>query len=94
MNARTLIVASFAALIGSTAFAQTAVAQPAQKTRAEVIAELQAARANGEVSFGDHYGYEIARKPFVSTKTRAEVRQETIEAMKAGNLSQGSESRG
>lgn len=94
MIAKTLIVASFAALVGTSAFAQTAQAQPAQKTRAEVIAELKAARANGEVSFGDHYGYDIARKPFVSTKTRAEVRSETIEAMKAGNLSQGSEPRG
>ena len=98
MNTKTLIAASILALIGSTA----AVAQEAipatwanevtsqsvntGKTRAEVRAELVAARANGEVDQpSDFYGLADQSK-FASSTTRAQVVAEYKKARAAGQL--------
>jgi hypothetical protein len=54
------------------------------KTRAEVIAELQQARANGEIINGDAYPGNAA--PFKSTLTRAQVRAELAQARARGEL--------
>lgn len=57
------------------------------KTRAQVVAELQQARANGEISVGDaDYPYQ---PKFVSTKTRAEVVAELVRARANGELNVG-----
>jgi len=57
------------------------------KTRAQVIAELEQARANGELNVGDaDYPYQ---QKFVSTKTRAEVVAELVRARASGELSVG-----
>lgn len=89
MKTSSMIAVSLAALISTSAFAQstTNATQANQaKTRAEVIAELQAARASGEGSPGDTYGYDLAYKPFVSTKTRAQVKAELEQARANGEL--------
>jgi predicted RNase H-like HicB family nuclease len=52
------------------------------KTRAQVIAELKQARAEGMLSTGD-YDYPKQR-PFVSTKTRADVVAELKQAQAQG----------
>jgi hypothetical protein len=98
---KTLIAAAFVALMGANA-ASAQEAIPATwanevaphaastTTRAQVKAELAVARANGELSTSsDNYGT-VASVPFVSTKSRAEVKSETLHAMAAGaGLSQG-----
>lgn len=89
MKTSSMIAVSLAALISTSVFAQSATdaAQANQpKTRAQVIAELQAARASGEASPGDIYGYELAYKPFVSTKTREQVKAELQQARANGEL--------
>ena len=50
MNLKTLVAASVVALLGATQFA---VAQEAPRTRAQVQAELAAARAAGQLNHGD-----------------------------------------
>ncbi|MEF7614411.1 DUF4148 domain-containing protein [Aquincola sp. MAHUQ-54] len=91
MNTPSLVAAALAAFIGTAAFAQEAGVQQVvvQKTRAEVIAELQAAQARGERSFGDSYGYDITARPFVSTRTRAEVKAELAQARANGEIGFG-----
>lgn len=54
------------------------------KTRAEVVAELTRARANGELNISDA-DYPPLPK-FVSTKTRAQVIAELVEARARGEL--------
>jgi hypothetical protein len=63
-----------------------ASAQAAPKTRAQVIAELQQARANGEMNISDA-SYPGPDK-FVSRKTRAQVRTELEQARANGELNQ------
>lgn len=56
------IVVAAAALASSAAFAQSAAdtqAQPAGKTRAEVVAETKAAIQRGEVQVGHEWGYDF-----------------------------------
>jgi hypothetical protein len=80
MNVKTLIAASVVALLGAT---QVAVAQDAPKTRDQVKAELSAARAAGKL---DHGAIEAGLPaPIVkSSKTRAEVRAEVLDAIAHG----------
>jgi hypothetical protein len=88
MNAKTLIAAAFAATFAAGAFAQEATFDDANfvaqaqstKTRAQVLAELQQARANGTYVAGGEATV-FADAPAVSQRTRAEVREETIKAM-------------
>jgi len=56
------------------------------KTRAEVFAELQAARAKDELPVGE-LGVRFVAPP--STKTRAQVAAETLEAARLGLLQYG-----
>jgi len=90
MKTSTLLAAlavSFAA--SGAAMAQEAsydYPQPAatQKTRAEVVAELQQARAAGQVLVSEaDYNREA---PFVAQRSRAEVRAETLAAIASGEL--------
>ena len=55
-----------------------------QKSRAEVIAEFKQARDAGLVPMND--GQSLARTPFVSKLTRAEVRAQTASAVASGEL--------
>lgn len=62
--------------------------QPAtsQKTRAEVVAEVRQAAANGTLRLSEG---EISREaPFVAQRTRADVRAETLLAIASGELQQ------
>lgn len=59
------------------------------KTRAEVVAELQAAQARGELPVAGEIGVRFADAP--STKTRAQVVAETLEAARLGVLTYGEE---
>ena len=88
MNVKTLIAASAVALLGATQFA---VAQEAPKTRAQVQAELVAARAAGQL---DHGALEAGLPQAVvkSSKTRSQVKAEFIEAREAGLSFNGSQS--
>lgn len=54
------------------------------KTRAEVIAELQQARARGEPTASDNYPGEFPQ--FFSTKTRAQVIEELKQARARGEV--------
>jgi hypothetical protein len=85
MNTRTLIAASLIALAASqTAFAQDSVAA-APVTRASVVAELQRARAAGELEAGEAYGLP-AIQASASTVSRAQVVAELQRARAAGEL--------
>ncbi|OZI73687.1 MULTISPECIES: DUF4148 domain-containing protein [Bordetella] len=87
-----------AGLAGTTAYAQEpsgeldyppAVAQTSSLTRAQVVAELQAARAAGQVTFGET---EQAATPVASsTLTRAQVQAEAAEARAHGAYAFGGE---
>lgn len=87
MQVKTLIAAAALAFVGATAFAQEAtsdawMAAPATKSRADVQAELQAARASGLTkSWSAGYIEKLA-----GTKTRAEVVAATIAARHSGEL--------
>ncbi|XAH22279.1 DUF4148 domain-containing protein [Xylophilus sp. GW821-FHT01B05] len=85
MNSRTLVAASLLALaVGQSAFAQDAVAA-APVTRASVVAELQRARAAGELEVGEAYGVPAAQASR-SALTRAEVVAQIAPARAAGEL--------
>ena len=90
MKTTTLFAALVLSLVTSgAAVAQEIVAEPAQtftaqKTRAEVQAELAQARAEGTLYRGE---VEPERRaPFISTLTRAQVRAETLAAIASGEL--------
>jgi hypothetical protein len=90
MNTRTLIaLATFAvAASAGTAFAQEATPDNwndvvSTKTRAQVLAELKQARADGSIKAGSA-GY---LNPIVSQKSRDEVRGEVLAAARSGELS-------
>ena len=72
-----------AALVGSAAYAQDVQTQPV--TRAQVLAELQAARDAGQLSYAET-DYPPAQA-VTSTKSRAEVVAELQAARGAGQLS-------
>lgn len=89
MNARTLIaLATFAvAASAGNAFAQEATPDGwsdvvSTKTRAQVMAELKQARADGSIKAGGA-GY---LNPIVSQKSRADVRGEVLAAARSGEL--------
>ena len=85
MNTRTLIAASLLALAAApAAFAQSA-ASPEPVTRAGVVAELQRARAAGELEPGVAYGYSGMQTP-ESALSRAAVVAELARARNAGEL--------
>ncbi len=52
-------------------------------TRAEVIAQYEAARAKGEIQTGERDWPQVA---FSSQRTRAEVKAETLQAIASGEL--------
>lgn len=59
------------------------------KSRAQVVNETLAARASGELfQYGEHDQAAVDDQ-FVSTKSRAEVRAQAIDALRHGGLSQG-----
>ena len=67
--------------------AQAASLNDAPKTRAQVVAELQQARAQGQLSNGElDYPPAIAQ---ASTKSRAQVQQELAAAQAAGQIQVG-----
>ncbi len=89
MNTRTLIaIATFALAAGSgSAFAQEAGSDAwmnaaTGKTRAEVMAELKQARADGSIRAASA-GY---LNPVVSQKSRDQVRNEALAAARSGEL--------
>lgn len=96
LTAKTLVVASIAALFATASFADNSAENdapefhaPSVKTRADVLGELQQARANGELRSGDGDSF-VRPTATVSTRTRAEVRAEVIKALQAGErFSQG-----
>lgn len=53
------------------------------KTRAEVIAELKQAQANGELNANTEF---VEFKNFASTRNRDDVRKEAIDAAKVHNI--------
>ena len=74
-------------LSGSVLAAPSSPAVVTSKTRAQVVAELIQARANGELSVGDSdYPYQ---PKFVSTKTRAQVLAELAQARARGEMNVG-----
>lgn len=80
-------ITAVAALAGTAAFAQEATSDTwmnaaSAKTRAEVQAELQQARADGSIRFS-RAGYIETLK---STKTREAVKAETLAARRSGEL--------
>lgn len=87
MNAKHLIAAATVALVGASAFAQEGVQWPdasvqvTQKTRAEVQAELAAARAANPL-FSQSEQRWLPDTTFVSTRSRDEVRAEAVQATK------------
>ena len=85
MNTRKFIAASLLALAAApAAFAQQAPAEHAV-TRASVVAELQRARAAGELEPGEQYGLPAARSA-PSAVSRSAVVAELDRARKAGEL--------
>lgn len=102
MNTKTRIASALAASMIALLAAGTANAQvygdtggynvpelqaKSTKTRAQVQAELQQARANGELAtHADGYDF-AARNTTASTKTREEVRAEAAKALKSGEAS-------
>jgi len=82
------LVASGAALADGAEYdypqAASAQSQTAN-TRAEVVAELKAARANGTVLAAGEADY-AQNTPFVSTRSRADVIAETRAAQASGEL--------
>ncbi|ALU87289.1 MULTISPECIES: DUF4148 domain-containing protein [Herbaspirillum] len=92
MNTKNIAKNLFAGLLLTTAVgaAMAEAPYPAEtrftstKTRADVIAELKQARANGELLVSDR-DQEV--KPVASTKTRDEVRAELVQARANGELS-------
>lgn len=87
MQVKTLIAAAALAFVGATAFAQEATSDDwkaiaSSKSRAEVQAELQQARASGLTkSWSAGYVEKLN-----SSKTRAEVIAATIAARNSGEL--------
>lgn len=91
MNTKNIAKNLFAGLLLTSALG-TALAEapyPAEsrfvstKSRAEVIAELQQARANGELLVSDR---DHDNKPLASTTTREQVRAELAQARASGNM--------
>lgn len=87
MFKKTLVLAALAALSAG-AFASEATDAPefnfvSTKTRAEVRAELDAARKAGELSYGET-DFSVKALKSTSTKTRAEVKAELAEYIKSG----------
>lgn len=84
------IIALAAAVIGAAASGLArAQEEDAPRSRAEVIAELDAARASGELAamVGEDSGSMfLAALPFSSQRTRAQVQAEVIEARRSGEL--------
>lgn len=89
MNTRSLLAIVTFAIAGAsgTAFAQEATSDAwmnaaSTKTRADVLAELKQARADGSIKAGGA-GY---LNPIVSQKSRADVRAEVLAAARSGEL--------
>lgn len=74
-------------LIAGVAQAASSTDVPTSKTRAQVVAELQEARAQGLLSTGQE-DYPIVNAS-TSSKTRAEVEAELVAAEAAGTISRG-----
>lgn len=87
MNAKTLVAAVLSATFAVGAFAQEATADDANfvaraqstKSRADVLAELKQAQADGTYVAGGEATL-FADVPVAGQRTRAEVRKEAIEA--------------
>ncbi|QHI98433.1 DUF4148 domain-containing protein [Xylophilus rhododendri] len=63
MNRFALLAIALSAAVSTASFAQSAAAQPAGKTRAEVVAEMEAARARGELQAGHQWGIDVPPTP-------------------------------
>lgn len=90
---RTLIQAATLAFLAMSAQAEHALPDPSAsfvstRTRAEVIAELHAARKAGQVHCGEVL-YQYVDTQLPSTLTREQVRAEAIEALRLGLLWSG-----
>lgn len=85
MNIKQLVAAATVLAATGAAFAEARypVDTPfvSTKTRAEVRAELEQARAQGLLTWGESRNYPVSA-PVRSTRSREEVRAEAIEAMK------------
>lgn len=88
MNTRNILaIATFALAAGGSAFAQEATSDAwmdaaSTKSRADVMAELKQARADGSIR-AVSAGY---LNPIVSQKSRADVRAEVLAAARSGEL--------
>jgi len=99
MNRKQLIAAAALTLLGSAAFAQSEIElqhfganQPSVVSRSEVRAELQRARAAGEVPA---YSEVVAQSPKAGANDvqRAQVRGDVLKARANGSLAQPVEAR-
>ena len=92
MNAKQISIAALIAFASSVALADDITIDPVKhqslKSRADVTAEVVAARANGELFAGGEV-LTVARA--VSTKSREAVRAEVVAARAAGTLDHGGE---
>lgn len=102
MNTKSLLTAALATAFAATALAtskspadlqqEAQLRAPSTVTRAQVIAELNEARANGTLNVHPDYGTRAVTGP--SQLTRAQVRAEVATAMARGErLSQGDSNR-
>lgn len=88
MKAFASVLMISASLIAGAAQAATSTDAPVSKTRAQVVAELQQARAEGLLSTGES-DYPAAIQANASQKTRAQVESELVVAEAAGQVSTG-----
>ncbi|MBC7942202.1 MAG: DUF4148 domain-containing protein [Chitinophagaceae bacterium] len=97
MNAKTLLsttvataFAAFAFIAATPALAEARADQPTAKlTRAEVKQQLRQARAEGRIVEGEQ---SYVAEPVGMAKTRAQVRAETLEAVRVGAIGYGEQS--
>ncbi|WP_237174033.1 DUF4148 domain-containing protein [Paracandidimonas lactea] len=86
-NVFSALIISFSLVAGAAQAANSDAAVPAPKTRAQVVAELQEARAQGLLSYGELDYPVVQQAP--SSKTRQQVQAELAAARAAGTLSHG-----
>jgi hypothetical protein len=88
MKAFASVLMISASLIAGAAQAATSADAPVSKTRAQVVAELQQARAEGLLSTGEA-DYPAVVQANAGAKTRAQVESELVVAEAAGQVSTG-----
>ncbi|MFZ6760380.1 DUF4148 domain-containing protein [Undibacterium sp. Ji50W] len=88
MNAKQVFLATSAFFLTSSAVFAADTATPAPKTRAEVVAELVQARANGEELGSEGFAWYPAQKAALvkaNTETRLAAEKAAAESKVAGN---------